>query len=339
MKKIILSFDYELFFGIKSGTVLNTLINPTNKLMDVMEECDFRGDFFIDVLMIKYLKKNIDERSKEDLKLIENQLIDMVRRGHRIELHLHPHWFDAIYNGDGTWDFKEFSHYMLSAFNESEIIEMFVEGVNYLNSVGSKVIPDYKVCAFRAGGWAIQPFHILKNAFVSAGIKIDSSSAYGVYNLLPDSHYDFRKAPQKSLYYFEDDVCKEVNNGQFIEVPISTYTISLKNFLIHLYYRKRYKYDYSVLTDGTHFRYDLKENNFLRKSRLYKLFHKNKFWIMYTFSHRNPRMINYLVRHSNLDYICFIDHPKDFTNTTIYGIRSLKGICESVNYFDLILNY
>ena len=35
-KRIILSYDYELFFGDRSGTVQKSLIEPTNQLLDAM---------------------------------------------------------------------------------------------------------------------------------------------------------------------------------------------------------------------------------------------------------------------------------------------------------------
>src|SRR5574344_259372 len=121
-----------------------------------MDDIHLKVNFFIDVLMIKYLKQNVDQESTNDVRMIENQLRDIVRRGHRIELHLHPYWIDAKYNGDGTWNFEDFHHYSLSTFSEEDILKMFTEGAQYLNSVGSQIIPKYKVCAFRAGGWAIQ---------------------------------------------------------------------------------------------------------------------------------------------------------------------------------------
>lgn len=94
-KKVIFSYDYELFFGIMSGTVQKTLIEPTNLLLDCMESVSARGNFFIDYLMFECLEKLSDERAKSDLKLMKEQVKDMVRRGHRIELHLHPHWIDV----------------------------------------------------------------------------------------------------------------------------------------------------------------------------------------------------------------------------------------------------
>ena len=179
-KTIILTYDYELFFGDHSGTVSKTLIEPTNLLLEQFEKSNLKATFFVDYLMIKYLGLNTDERSRSDLHLIQEQLKDIIRRGHRIELHIHPHWVDAKYNGDGTWNYCNFSHYSLNSFTEEEIIKMFVEGCEILHLLARSVEPDYKIVAFRAGGWAVQPFSLLKKAFLSADIRIDSSVSYGI---------------------------------------------------------------------------------------------------------------------------------------------------------------
>lgn len=68
--------------------------------------------------MLKYLRKVDTERTNRDIQLIETQIKDIVRRGHRIELHLHPHWIDAQYNGDGTWNFQNYTHYALSSLGK-----------------------------------------------------------------------------------------------------------------------------------------------------------------------------------------------------------------------------
>jgi len=173
-KRIILSYDYELFFGDRSGTVQKSLIEPTNQLLDAMDSVGFKGNFFIDWQMIKYLSMEDDNRCKQDYDAIVNQLKDIVHRGHRIELHIHPHWVDAKYNGDGTWNFNEFEHYSLNSFTKDEITEMFVGGTNLLESIAREVEPDYKIVAFRAGGWAVQPFDMLKEGFIKAGIKVEA---------------------------------------------------------------------------------------------------------------------------------------------------------------------
>ena len=47
MKRAILSFDYELFFGDKSGTVQKTLIEPTNIMLNVLDEVEPLDDKMI----------------------------------------------------------------------------------------------------------------------------------------------------------------------------------------------------------------------------------------------------------------------------------------------------
>ena len=333
-KKVILSYDYELFFGERSGTVLRSLIEPTNAILDAMEDVGFRGNFFIDVLMIKYLRLNSDERSKNDLDLIERQLRDIVRRGHRIELHLHPHWADAKYNGDGTWDFRDFNHYSLSSFCEQDIISMFQDGVSYLNKIGSEIVPNYRVCAFRAGGWAIQPFKKLKKAFTLAGIRIDSSSARGIYVQNDNSYYDFRKLPNKDVFKFEDDVCVEAPTGLFTEVPISTYHRPFVCSIIHKVSQFIHKGYNDRLTDGTHFRPGESVHN-KQKSKLHILFHPEEALYMMSFSQTNPYTLKRIINTSTSRFFCFIDHPKDFSKATCDGILGISSYCNSILYTEL----
>lgn len=333
-KKVILSYDYELFFGNRSGTVLKSLIEPTNAIMDAMERVGFRGNFFIDVLMIKFLGQNSDKRSKNDLKMIEDQLRDMLKRGHRIELHLHPHWVDAIYNGDGTWNFDNFRHYSLSTFSEECIISMFIEGVDYLNRIGSEIVPHYKVCAFRAGGWAIQPFKNIKRAFTLAGIRIDSSSAKGIYVQNDDSYYDFRLLPDKETFRFEDDVCIETPSGSFTEVPISTYHRPFVCSIIHKASQYIHKGYNERLTDGTHFRSGESVHN-RPKSKLHILFHSEEALYMMSFSQSNPFTLKWIINKSKHSLFCVIDHPKDFSKATCEGIHEIASCCDSILYAEL----
>src|SRR5574344_888427 len=330
-KKIILSYDYELFFFDKSGTVMNTLIIPTNRLMDAMESKNLFGNFFIDVLMIKMLKKNHDNQSKSDLSLIEEQLRNIVKRGHRIELHLHPHWIDAKYNGDGTWDFSNFSHYSLASLNKKDILKMFEEGVCYLNSIGSEIENNYKVCAFRAGGWAVQPFVNLKYAFLKTGIKIDSSAASGMHNIHKDYQFDFRNIPNKCFYTFEDDVCKE-EDGSFIEVPISSIHRNVFDMLTDKFVRLTSS-SLNRITDGTHLRsYDNKEKR--RKLNVSKFSCTSRNMFTFSFSYSFNLLCHFLFDNKNIT--CFIDHPKDFTKMTAKNIRTIGKYSNSLLYNDLL---
>lgn len=332
-KRIILSYDYELFFGERSGTVLKSIIEPTNMLMDVMEKNGFRGNFFVDYLMFRELEKLNDERAATDLILLKNQIRDIVRRGHRIELHLHPHWIDAKYNGDGTWNFDNYNHYSLSSLDEDTIVEMFVKGTSYLTALAREVDPAYNLVAFRAGGWAVQPFSKLKKGFIEANIKIDSSTSCGIYKYMKDSYYDFRQMPDKPYYHFEDDVCREVENGAYLEVPITSFHRNLLGVLVDRYYGGKL-HNFDKLSDGTHNRTSNGETS-ERLSFIDKL--KNSYKLMFSFSMQSPFTIKRALRlQRKRAFCCYIDHPKDYSKATKQGITSLAGICESINYIDLI---
>lgn len=326
-KKIILSFDYELFFGDKSGTVQKTLIEPTNKILDAMEAVGFKGNFFVDWQMLKYIMLENDTRCQKDYILLKEQLKDIIRRGHRIELHIHPHWVDAKYNGDGTWDFSIFRHYSLNSFTEDDIQEMFVEGKNLLTGIAREVDTEYEIIAFRAGGWAIQPFYTLRNAFKAAGIKIDSSTMQGIKITTDYSSCDFLNMPFfiDGYYRFKDSVENPVDDGEFIEVPISSVKLPFLSRVIGKLNRTFFR-PVLPLTDGTHTR--TKDN-------------PDKWEVaprtgICTFSGLHPLDGILRLMNSKAGLICYIDHPKDFSRYTTAGIKAVAHISESILYKDLL---
>lgn len=324
-KQIILSFDYELFFGDSSGTVLKSIVEPTNMLLDVMECNGLRGNFFIDYLMFRELERQTEQQAKRDIQLLRNQVRDIVKRGHRIELHLHPHWIDAKYNGDGTWDYSNFTHYSLSSLDEDTIIKLFKEGSDYLNNLARDVEPDYSICAFRAGGWAIQPFEKIKKGFLVAGIKIDSSVAAGMYGKNQYSFYDFTTTPFRELWHFDNDVCREDSNGQFLEIPITSVTRTFVNKLTDFILRKTTT-KLQKITDGTHNRSDIVSK---RKKKLENMG-------MMTISGHSPLTVILNLFSIKTSFCVLIDHPKDYTRSNVTSIKWLGHFTQSITYSEFL---
>lgn len=329
-KKIILSYDYELFFGDKSGTVIKSIIEPTNALLDAMDSVDAKGNFFVDWMMIKCIKEANTELTDIDYGLLVGQLHDMLRRGHRIELHIHPHWVDAKYKGDGTWDFSNFQHYSLNSFSEAEIIDMFLEGTNFLTSIAREVDPDYEIVAFRAGGWAVQPFEKVRKGFLAAGIKIDSSPCKGFCLKNLHSFCDFRIMPNTSIYRFEYDICKENKNGQFICVPITSYKRHLLQGLVDRFTRY-FTNGLIKITDGTHYR---KEDDDAIKNGVLNVPDYNiRMLSLYT-NPINIPLVLYQLR--KRDMICMIQHPKDHTKLACITLKKILKYTDSITYKQLL---
>ena len=107
MKEIILTIDYELFLGKETGSVKECMIEPTEKLALILEKNGSKMTVFWDILhyyRLLELENNYSEL-KQDRILIEEQILDLARRGHDIQLHLHPHWLDAKYE-NSKWNFN-----------------------------------------------------------------------------------------------------------------------------------------------------------------------------------------------------------------------------------------
>ncbi|MCO5260441.1 MAG: hypothetical protein M9916_09890 [Crocinitomicaceae bacterium] len=218
---VFITLDYELFFGQQHGTVEKTLLYPTNRLIEIGKRTGAHFTFFVDCGYLIKLKEYKEQYThlENDYNLVINQLKELCSEGHDCQLHIHPHWEKTIYNGE-KWVF-DYNYYKLSDFSDLEIVEIFKRYNNELEQITGK-----KTTSYRAGGWCIQPFEKVKSSFIEAGITIDSSVFVGGKNTVEPYYYDYTTAPDKDFWHFDNDVCKEVKDGKFIELPISSYYYS-----------------------------------------------------------------------------------------------------------------
>lgn len=219
---IFITLDYELFFGLESGNVDDCIITPTNELLKIVDPYNIKIVFFIDV---GYLVKLNEFKPKfpklnEDYNLIMNQIKFLSKKGHGLELHIHPHWENSSYNGK-KWEF-DISKYKLSDFSKKEAHEIILKYSSFLKNITGKT-----PIAYRAGGWSAQPFSHIKDALKEANIRIDSSVFAKGYHVSRNQFYDFRNVSQYNTKYSFSDVITTVdNNGCFTEFPISSFRLS-----------------------------------------------------------------------------------------------------------------
>lgn len=221
MKPLFLTFDYEIFFS-ESGTIQRSLLQPTAALSSLLKRWNIAATFFVDALYLERLATE-DPRAAD---LAKEQLRSLVADGHRLELHLHPHWLDAHYHS-GIWRFPTYRHYRLQSLETEQIRALFARGISLIESIARLESPDYRVEAFRAGGWCIQPFAPLLSAFEEAGLRIDSSIGYGMRGNSPTHIFDFTSAPTRRFYRFADDPTREDSHGRLIEAAVTTYSCPL----------------------------------------------------------------------------------------------------------------
>jgi hypothetical protein len=216
--RTVLTFDYEVYFGERTGSVERCLLEPTEALAGVAQRHRAPLVFFVDVGYLLALRREM--RHHEPLRSAHDavcrQLEGLARRGHELQLHIHPHWEDARWQG-GEWKL-DLARYALHSFAPHEIGDIVRRYLAALRDLGGPSSGR----AYRAGGWVIQPFDRLRDALRSADVTIDSTVYRGGHRAHPVQPYDFRSAPVRSRWRFEHDPLVEDPGGSFLEVPIAS---------------------------------------------------------------------------------------------------------------------
>lgn len=319
-KTCVLTLDYELFFK-DSGTAEASILHPTSLLIETLEKINGKATFFVDALYLLKLKDG-GELHKNTYTTIEKQLIEIVTKGHKIELHLHPHWLDAYWDAvNNTWIFSSYKHYKLNSLNSTQISEIFDSTVSLLNEIGAKAIKNYKVSAFRAGGWCIEPFEILVSNFLKHNIKIDSSVIPG-YSLTGEIHsLDYTAIHSKNMYRFSESVKIPVNDGLFIELPMSTYSINIIEKIFIYIQRQLNRFNSKIFGDGVGIPIQVKKSNFYKFLELIKNFKKTEFFSIDGYN--SSRVFCTKVMGSKDDIVVIVGHPKTLTFSSFSVLEQL----------------
>lgn len=219
---VFLTFDYELFFGNPTGSVQKCMIEPTNQLLDLSRKHKAPMTFFIDIGYLIALEKQMETHTKLklDYNLVIDQIQEMIVAKCDVQLHIHPHWETAKFDGQ-NWKIETKNTYKLSDFDQKT-------RENIIRNYKAKLdaIIGRKTHTFRAGGWCIQPFDQLEKLFQELEIKYDSSVFPGGYFEAGEYAFDFRNAPKKDKYRFQNNVCIENVAGYFTEFAIGSYRYS-----------------------------------------------------------------------------------------------------------------
>tara|TARA_X000000950_G_C13884480_1_gene648305 strand:- start:142 stop:1125 length:984 start_codon:yes stop_codon:yes gene_type:complete len=310
MKKILVTFDYELFLGPNSGSVINCIIKPTELVLDVLEKHSIKAIFFIDTTYIFHLKKIINKypKAKYDYEMILDQLHKINLNGHYLFHHLHPHWYDAKYNSTkNTWDLSNHKRYNLHQINSNLQQELIEFSNSFLNSI---IDIKQKFSGFRFGGLQSSKFEVVLDFLKKYNIKYEFSIVKN-YQL-------------KDYYMFSTNPRTIDENGFFKEFTITTFNIRFLNRILNsLNYRSNKSKSFNnIFGDGVGKHYNSESNNphsFLKRIKskfLMKMLHSIEILNPVT----NKIIINQLKKQ---DYIHFLSHPKLISKYSVQQFDTL----------------
>jgi hypothetical protein len=259
--------------------------------------------------------------AKSDYEAIIDQLNEIVKNGHEIHLHIHPHWSDAVYIPEmNQWSLQEKRFYTFASLSETQQAALFDASMDIMRSVLHTAHSNQPIDMYRAGGWSIQPFDNFKPYFQKYGIMHELSVIPGMYLYSDAHHFDFRNAPvDNPVYRFSKDVCIPDAEGTFTEWTISTLSLS-KN-------QQWFDFKISGLLHRLHITGSRKgytvAANITSEGDIYSGQDKIKRHIA-SFEGLNPyRVMKYLNLIRESDYFHFISHPKLINDFELKMIRRL----------------
>ncbi len=230
---LILSLDYEVL-GNGAGDVRRDVVYPTGRLLDI---CDRHGAKMTIMFEVGeyWAFERYDEQLQHDLgyspfRAMKEQVIDATRRGHDVQLHLHPQWIDAEYD-KSSWQLRN-SYWRLADLPDglgsekqvTSIVGALHRGKQTLENMLQPVKTDYECACFRAGGFYAQPSRHIIRAMKRIGLRADSSVVKGFRKTEPFVVDYSQVETSKAAWWTTDtDLTQEGPTGtNILELPVSS---------------------------------------------------------------------------------------------------------------------
>jgi ubiquinone/menaquinone biosynthesis C-methylase UbiE len=194
-----LTVDYETWQPLPEGWTIDwerDVLRPAAMLLDLGDGAGAPLTLMVEAGEYLWLRENEPDVAER----IEEQCRDAVRRGHDVQLHLHPNWLpETGVRRDGErwhWD----PALAIAADYPGDLSEAIGRCKATLEAAVRGADPTFEITCFRAGTYEAQPFDRLHDALVASGIRCDSSVLPG--DRRDDRRYDYRLAYSRHQPYF-----------------------------------------------------------------------------------------------------------------------------------------
>jgi hypothetical protein len=177
---------------------------PMRKLVKIFNKYGVRGSFNVEVMQQLAYRRH--EGRFPELKVLadewEQVVMESFRQGHDIQLHLHPQWSNADYQGHDSWKLK--GDWSIINYPSQQIRAMIASGKDYLEMLLRKIDPGYACVSFRAGSWCAAPSDSLLPILGDLGFVFDMSIVAGIRYDTPQIKLDYVSCQEPFLPYYPD---------------------------------------------------------------------------------------------------------------------------------------
>jgi hypothetical protein len=191
---LALTHDWELR-GDGSGDIEAIQFAPLRGLLELYAKFGARTTILPDLMQqIRFRRLGAEHPElKTRADSWDEHVREAFRRGHDIQLHLHPQWLNAKYH-DGRWELD--GDWSILNYDRATASAMLAEGKAYLENLLQPIDSRYRCLAFRAGALAAAPSDHLFKSLVRLGIELDVSIAGGVFVDNQNLHLDYRNCEE-----------------------------------------------------------------------------------------------------------------------------------------------
>jgi hypothetical protein len=220
---LALTHDWELR-GDGSGDIEQIQFAPLRRLLEIYAKFGVRTTVLPDVMQQLAFRQN--ENAHPNLKALadswDQQLRETFLQQHDVQLHLHPQWLNAKYEG-GFWHPR--GDWSIVNYEREAAYAILASGKQYLEALLRPMDSSYRCVAFRAGALAAAPSTHLFESLINLGIELDVSMAGGVFVDSANLQLDYRNCEETFLPFYpvkedarrvsqkrEDIVCVPLNH-------------------------------------------------------------------------------------------------------------------------------
>jgi SAM-dependent methyltransferase len=218
-----LTLDYETWQPVPAGRRIDwdtDVFEPTDALLDACDAEGARLTIFAELGEHAYLREHEPGLAVR----MEAQWRDAVRRGHDVQVHLHPNWLPELgaRSDCGRYIWNEL---LTRAEDHPDLVGLIARLKQTLQEVIRPIDPAYEVVAFRAGGYEAQPFRRLAEALRANDMWCDSSVYHG--GRQPGMYHDYAHPFDAHQPWFASHVDPQLlappAERGIVELPVATF--------------------------------------------------------------------------------------------------------------------
>lgn len=218
---VAITVDYETWQPLPEGMTIDwghDVFEPTERLFALCGSRDIALTLMAELGEYFWLCDNEGTLARR----MEEQWREAIRRGHDVQLHLHPSWLPELgARRNGSSWYWDWSRGRVHDY-PGEVGTLLRRCRERLESILREEDPDYSVTSFRAGAYEAQPFERLYRGLIEAGISCDSSVHAG--GRREGRSYDYSLAySDRRPYYasrYDPQLLAPPAEAAIIELPV-----------------------------------------------------------------------------------------------------------------------